>query len=207
MTSDASPVPTGAEIDEALRRSRLRRLPTPRGLARVLDVFGEDRSARAAGGQFALDMAPAARFHLDRNRLPETSFFRWFFSHAEVRSLFPDPADVVWPVEPPGPSMRGAGHALGMRLEGCWRSLAVVAALVAGGGIQRFAPPPDDRTSLRLTLGLARDAVQGLPTASSAYLSYEPWSDWFDCEGFDVTLFWLNPARDVATVLLITDGP
>lgn len=203
-------LPTAADLRLAFVHSGVRGRPLDPRIARAQALFHEDRtSARMAAAQFDLDLDPAYVFHLQRNRLPETLFFWELFRSLAFLEGVPDAGALHWSPATPSDSWEGRmiGQGQGLKLVDGWGAFAALAGWIRKGGIHRLAAPPDDRRAMALTLGVARAAFSGQMSQGSCYWASAPWCEWFDFEGFDTTLVFLDHRTGVATVILLTDGP
>ena len=202
--------PTDADLRLAFVHSGVHGRPLDPRIARVQALFHEDRtSARMAAVQFDLDLDPAWAFYLQRNRLPETLFFYQLFRSLDFLEAVPKMGNLRWSPATPYDSWEGRtlGQGQGLTLVNDWGAFASLAGWIRDGGIHRLAAPPTDRRALALTLGVARAAFSGQMRQGSCYRANMPWCDWFDAEGFDTTLVFIDHRTGVATVILLTDGP
>lgn len=202
--------PTDADLRLAFVHSGVHVRPLDPRIARVQALFHEDRtSARMAAVQFDLDLDPAYAFYLQRKRLPETLFFYELFRSLAFLEAVPEVGDLRWSPRSLADSYEGRmiGPAQGLTLSDAWGNFASLAGWIRKGGIQAHEPPPDDRRAMALTLGVARAAFSGQMSQGSCYWASAPWCEWFDFEGFDTTLVFLDHRTGVATVILLTDGP
>ena len=203
-------LPTEADLRLAFVHSGVHARPLDPRIARVQALFHEDRtSARMAAAQFDLDLDPAYAFYLQRKRLPETLFFWELFRSLDFLEAVPEVGALRWSPATLNDSWEGRmiGQAQGLKLVDGWGAFASLAGWIRDGGIHRLAAPPPDRRALALTLGVARAAFSGQMRQGSCYRANMPWCDWFDAEGFDTTLVFIDHRTGVATVILLTDGP
>jgi len=204
-------VPTYNELRVAYAQSVIRARPLDTRIRRVVDHFNDDRtSARAAAAQFdVIDLDPALLFYLQRNRLPETTFFWSLFGSLDLLECVPEVGALRWNPLTFNDTYEGReiGPGQGMKLVNGWEAMASLASWLSNGAVQFDGPKPTDRETLRLTLGVAKAAFSGELKHTTSYRSFAPWSDWFDWEGFDMTLALVDRKVGRITVLMLTDGP
>jgi hypothetical protein len=149
-----------------------------------------------------VDLAPPVDLYLRRNRLEETTFLYDFFHHPAIADQLAGyehltwPAGAVWPHEP----------TLRLTREGSWVTTARLAQTLQFGpavGSNRVT----DRELTRLLPRFAEAAFFGEYSSTFGYSGFEPWSPWFCGQHFDSTYLWLNKARGIATVVLMSDRP
>jgi hypothetical protein len=204
------PTPDIVELWDGIEGSKVHvRALDPR-LDRLTRLFHEDRtSAALMVAQFDLDLPQPVRFYLSRNRLYETGWFYWFFHRPVVREALPGLGEVLWsPDSPPEsyPAQR-IGARLGLDLIDGWTAMAELAGRVRQNGVYMFEPRPTDRETARVVLAFARAAFRAEPSEAVCHLSRQGWCEWFRRESEDGTLFCIDLATGVGTVVMITDGP
>lgn len=186
--------PTSAEWESGWRESHILDIGTlDSRLAAVVDNLNHTHGnggARAA--QFRLEAHPAIRWFLVRNRLTEVDFFRKFFQHDVVhRRLM-------------APSASYTDGDLGFSLDEPFVASGRLAQIISNGGAYRRFEGCDADV-LVLVHDFMQATFENRYSEARTYLSWKPWSSWFQDVAWDASFFWLDPRTGTTTVLVVTD--
>lgn len=195
-------------------------------LARLKDVI----SARAAHGKTAiaeciLPQDAVLHFFVSRNRVVEADFFSKIFSQTSVLSTLgsdlasKESTDSIAPKSPAAnrveKSAEGATitlqhpillrDSLGFELTNTFSAIGGLASTIFSGGPYYKPSAGDDIAAMDLALEVANSAFDRRFGEALAYVSYEPWADWFEGIAWDSSWAFIDKRARKMTLILITD--
>lgn len=163
--------------------------------SRLLAVAKALEGTHVNGGaevaQFRIDAVDAVFWFLSRNRLAEMNFFTRFFSDPRVMQAFP---------------LISAPNSLveEFQMEGSFTAIGRLAETMSGGGAYVNMKGRDAEVS-SLASDLAQGAFAGQYSATTAWVNWRPWCEWFCDIAWDGTFVFFDKAEGLITVLIFTD--